>query len=112
MTLGKERVRYYINDVRCTQEQYERAKKAIEAPPIEPINVYMACQIEECGRDWDALRKTALDGVRWCTHCKRNVHYCKSDAETKVLADLGMCVAVPMGRMVTLGIPIIKPPKE
>jgi len=46
-----------------------------------------------CPRAWDGLQKTAQPDVRHCTECKRDVHFCATDAETIAHARAGHCIA-------------------
>ena len=52
------------------------------------------CPLEMvCDRKWDDLAPTAQEGVRHCTECEAEVHFCHSIEELLVHARLGHCVA-------------------
>ncbi len=45
-----------------------------------------------CGRDWDEFEETELEGVRFCTGCKKAVFYTRTIQELKVAAEKQLCV--------------------
>lgn len=47
-----------------------------------------------CDRRWDKLQPTSEEGVRYCTDCKRNVHFCSSIEAVAVHAERNECVAI------------------
>jgi uncharacterized protein (TIGR02996 family) len=59
--------------------------------PIENCGV----QFEfECPRQWDHLRPTAKNHVRYCDACRQNVYYCKTIGDARHYARFGLCVAL------------------
>src|SRR5262249_4182769 len=48
----------------------------------------------ECPRTWDNLRATDDARVRFCNECRRQVYYCETVAQARVLGLRGECVAV------------------
>ena len=48
----------------------------------------------QCPRQWSSLRQTADPKVRMCEVCLREVHWCENDAEVRLRAGQGACVAV------------------
>ena len=59
----------------------------------EIVNCTWKFQVQ-CPRQWSSLRKTADPKVRMCESCLREVHWCDNDAEVRVRAAQGACVAV------------------
>ena len=114
-TNGKERTRYFIDGVRCTKAQYEKAGSPFQVPSIDGY-VDVTCSntdnlLLECSKDWDSLRKTEVDGVRFCNSCKKTVQMCKTIEEVRLLGEMGMCVAImrkfnSQVAIASLGIPI------
>ena len=102
ITRGKERVRYFIDGVRCTKEQYERAGQTPVPPSIGAFTTIL-CNIQACDRDWNRLVKTSIEGVRHCVSCKKNVHLCKTQEEADFLALHGMCGALRIGPSQLMG---------
>ncbi len=104
---GKERDRYYINERRCTKEQYDKemAQPDIQTPFGESVS--MLCKIKECHMDWEDLVPTFVEGVKYCNQCNERVHMCASWAEVEQLGRHGMCVAIRQPWTVTLGFPIV-----
>lgn len=82
------------------------------------------CRLEfafECPNAWAKLEPTDQDNVRFCSECKKNVHYCDSIGEARSHAWIGDCVAVSTAltrtpgdldrqELVTMG--IMLPPRE
>ena len=48
----------------------------------------------KCPQVWDRLEPTAVDTIRHCLECDRNVHLAVTQAEFRRAADEGLCVAV------------------
>ena len=72
------------------------------------------CPLEMvCDRKWGDLAQTAEEGVRHCTECETEVHFCHSIEELLAHARLKHCVAFNMveddrshtDRIPLLGIP-------
>ena len=47
-----------------------------------------------CPKRWDQLRKSYVEGVRYCDQCKRNVYLCRTDADIKLYDSLKYCIAI------------------
>jgi hypothetical protein len=47
-----------------------------------------------CPKKWDQLRKSYVEGVRYCDQCKRNVYLCRTDADIKLYDSLKYCIAI------------------
>jgi hypothetical protein len=55
------------------------------------------CTFElDCPKRWSELEPTDNDGVRFCSACDKDVHYCVSVAEAKAHARNGACVALDL----------------
>src|SRR5204862_4779937 len=48
----------------------------------------------ECPKQWDRLKPTGVDGVRFCESCQQNVYYSNTIEEAQRHALVGLCVAV------------------
>lgn len=46
-----------------------------------------------CPQTWDGLTPTSDPDVRHCGQCDRDVHFCRTDAETLEHARAGHCIA-------------------
>jgi uncharacterized protein (TIGR02996 family) len=51
----------------------------------------------QCHRNWEELKATGNDAVRFCQDCQQKVHYCDTIVEARKHADKGHCVAVDLG---------------
>lgn len=61
--------------------------------PVEKCQV--AAEFEfECPQQWEKLRLTADDGVRFCETCQSKVYFCRSIREARSHASQGQCVAI------------------
>jgi uncharacterized protein (TIGR02996 family) len=49
-----------------------------------------------CPQRWDRLAPTGADGVRHCSACRRDVHYCTTIDQARAAAQRGGCVAVDL----------------
>ena len=49
----------------------------------------------QCPRRWQDLCKTDKESIRYCSHCRKNVHLAHSASELNDLARQGACVAWP-----------------
>src|SRR5262249_30403561 len=47
-----------------------------------------------CERRWDTLAVMQNSGMRHCTECRRDVHYCRNEQEARTLAGAGECVVI------------------
>lgn len=55
----------------------------------------IACEFAfKCPKQWDRLLPTAVDGVRHCPECDRDVHLALTEEDFRRHADGGHCVAV------------------
>jgi hypothetical protein len=108
---NKKRERYYVNEQRCTKEQYlNLLKLTTEKQGKDDFGVDLLCKIKQCTKNWESLQLTSIDGIRFCDECKERVHMCQSWLEVEQLGRHGMCVAIRQpwsGVHVTLGVPII-----
>ena len=50
----------------------------------------------KCPQVWDRLRPTAVQEVRHCPECRRDVYLALTDEDLRRHRDKGRCVAVPM----------------
>jgi uncharacterized protein (TIGR02996 family) len=62
--------------------------------PIEQCELKFEFQ---CPKQWDRLRPTEHDGVRFCETCQKDVFYCDSVRMARAHASQGHCVAVQLG---------------
>jgi uncharacterized protein (TIGR02996 family) len=51
----------------------------------------------ECPKQWEHLRSTTDDAIRFCEACKQNVYYCDTITAARDHAGSGHCVAVDAG---------------
>jgi uncharacterized protein (TIGR02996 family) len=63
----------------------------LDRPKIENCSLHFAFR---CPKKWEKLKLTDDQTVRYCTTCKKQVHYCDSVNEAYTHATLGHCVAV------------------
>lgn len=112
MLRGKERIRYFIDDQRCTKVQYEAAltRQTADLLTGKATVVDVVCPIVRCIKQWEELHPSPIAGVRFCESCKKSVYMCKTEDEVSLLAELGMCVAIKRQRRMHLGIPNLQPP--
>jgi hypothetical protein len=55
------------------------------------------CQFTfKCPKTWNRLRPTAVDGVRHCSECDRDVFLVLTEEEFRRKGEAGRCVAVPV----------------
>jgi len=71
----------------CRQEQGDESNTAVTPIPFEFL----------CDRQWQGLRPTEDDSVRFCEACQQNVHYCDTIVEARRHAWAGRCVAIDLG---------------
>lgn len=50
----------------------------------------------KCPQVWDRLRKTAVEGVRRCPECNRDVYLALTEEDVRKYSDEGRCIAVPV----------------
>lgn len=50
----------------------------------------------KCPQVWDRLRKTAVEGVRHCPECNRDVYLALTKEDVREHSDEGRCIAVPV----------------
>lgn len=103
----KVRNRYYVNEQRCSKEQYEKLLKHTNEKLFEGDTNNILCKINRCHMKWIDLTPTFIEGVRFCNQCNERVHMCKSWTEVEQLGKQGMCVAIRQPWTVTLGFPIV-----
>jgi uncharacterized protein (TIGR02996 family) len=72
----------------------------LDRPIIENCGLRFAFR---CPKKWEKLKLTDDQTVRYCTTCKKQVHYCDSVNEAYTHATLGHCVAVDTRVPRTLG---------
>lgn len=46
-----------------------------------------------CPQLWEKLERTEQESVRFCTQCREQVHFCRTDEETVRHAQAGHCIA-------------------
>jgi hypothetical protein len=51
----------------------------------------------QCPKVWSALTRTSNEGIRFCTECQRDVHWCENPGLAIRLGKAGKCVAVAEG---------------
>lgn len=107
---NKERERYYVNEQRCTEDQYLKfLAESNQRHDEEEFIVNLLCKLNQCPKEWETLQLTSIDGIRFCNDCKRSVHMCKSWSEVEQLGRNGICVAIEHPfcyPKVSLGVPI------
>lgn len=107
---NKERERFYVNEQRCTKDQYlEFLAESNQLHDENKFGVDLLCKIMQCSKSWESLKLTSFDGIRFCDECKERVHMCRSWSEVEQLGKQGMCVAIRQpwsGVHVTLGVPL------
>lgn len=47
-----------------------------------------------CDKKWTDLLKTGVDGIRFCTDCKKSVFYTTTPAELRLAAERKLCVYI------------------
>lgn len=47
-----------------------------------------------CPKKWSELRKSYVEGVRYCDQCKKNVYLCRTDADIKLYDSVNYCIAI------------------
>lgn len=58
----------------------------------------------KCEKKWEDLSETMEDGIRFCSTCENEVHFCEDDDELASNVRLNRCVAfVNEEEMVTMG---------
>lgn len=75
---------------------------------IQSISTVENCRVKfGCNQRWDNLTDQGKDGMRFCSACEEDVHWCSSQNEVIKAKSKGRCVAFmkPRGE-VTLGKPI------
>ena len=50
----------------------------------------------KCPKLWDRLQPTAVEGVRHCPECRRDVHLALTEETFRQHSDEGRCIAVPV----------------
>ncbi len=48
----------------------------------------------KCDQDWETMTRTAVDGVRHCGECDKDVFSCTSIEDVAKHARLGHCIAI------------------
>jgi uncharacterized protein (TIGR02996 family) len=70
-------------------------KAAVAKVPIENCNVRWRFQ---CPKKWDQLEETLSADVRFCSACRKDVHFCRSVEAAREMAETkGHCVAIDLG---------------
>ena len=59
--------------------------------------------IFECKQDWETLKETDNEKVKYCTDCKKNVYWANSHEELSNLEAKGLCAATDLFEGVTIG---------
>lgn len=58
------------------------------------------CEMEViCGKKWEDLDETDVDGIHFCMDCKKSVFYTETPAELRVAAERGFCVYIAPGSL-------------
>ena len=52
-----------------------------------------------CGKKWEDLDETDVDGIHFCMDCKNSVFYTETPAELRVAAERGLCVYIAPGSL-------------
>lgn len=68
--------------------------------PIQTFKMLQKADCEMklvCSKKWNELAATELDGVRFCSDCKKAVFYAATAAELRVAAERGLCVYIDPG---------------
>ena len=74
--------------------------------PESPWNTHarISCEFSfKCPKHWDRLPPTAIEGVRHCAACDRDVHLALTEEHFRRHAEDGHCVAVRVLLPDTLG---------
>lgn len=59
----------------------------------------IACSFKfKCPKLWHLLQPTAVEGVRHCPECDRDVHLALTEDEFRRHSEQGLCIAVPVLR--------------
>jgi hypothetical protein len=48
----------------------------------------------DCPKRWDGLERTDKANVRYCDHCKEDVHFCDTTRELRDAIEKNLCVAI------------------
>lgn len=58
------------------------------------VDVIRNCSLKyECPLKWDSFEETSDKNVRFCTTCKRSIHYCYSPEQLRLALLEDHCVA-------------------
>ena len=55
------------------------------------------CPIEfriKCPKKWNAMRRTKIEGIRFCEACREEVHFCGTIQEVQHARSAGFCIAI------------------
>lgn len=53
------------------------------------------CQFAfRCTSTWDSLQRSEKEGIRYCTDCEKDVHFCRTAQELSDAVRLDRCVAI------------------
>lgn len=55
-----------------------------------------------CKKKWIDLLETEIDGIRFCTDCKKSVFYTTTSAELRVAAERNLCVYIPPSNLASM----------
>jgi uncharacterized protein (TIGR02996 family) len=85
-----------------TEKQLHEMAKTLAAEWLGVVSkmVIEKCELKfafECPKQWDQLKPTDKDGVRYCEMCQKNVYFCKTVRDARNHAWEGHCVAVQLG---------------
>lgn len=47
-------------------------------------------------REWQKLKETDIEGIRFCNECSKKVYFCENRTEADIHAKLNHCVAIPL----------------
>ncbi|MGH1370466.1 MAG: hypothetical protein ACRBBW_00420 [Cellvibrionaceae bacterium] len=55
------------------------------------------CNVKyKCFKRWSTLIATSEDSIRYCDHCDRGVHFCRTKDELMTAMEKDLCVAIPI----------------
>ena len=88
-----ERIREYEVLERTTRRLAALEREGAPIASVRTIRRCGASRTSACPVAWASLAHTALDDVRRCATCEREVVFCASDAETLAHTAAGHCIA-------------------
>jgi len=97
---------FFTKTDHSTYDRDDDEKRVVEVKKI-PVKltadtVIRNCKFKyQCPMRWSSLEETSTMNVRYCSECKRTVHYCETDEQLRIAILEDHCVAVKVQRKVS-----------